>query len=187
MGRHITAEGKQSIVALAAKGAVRLEKLVKIISPQFAHYMKEGISTQQARKIQETVLLTLQALKNGTSSLHRMYYKVINDPDQSMRLVNQDKAIRYEAIIQKQIAQYEQLARQLISEDELALLDVAHYAKDKSISDMLAENVISPALASHFAKNGVLDGRFAKIMTNMFDVKDGKYRPLVEMDGIAGI
>lgn len=137
--------------------------------------------------MQESVLLTLQALKNGTSSSHRKHQAFIHDTDPSMRMVNQHRAKMRQEHIQQQTEKYEQLARQLISEDELALLDVAHYAKDKSIPDMLAENTINPALASRFAKNGVLDGRFAKIMTNMFDVQDGQYRPLVEMDGIAGI
>ena len=187
LGRTLTAEWKQSLIALAAKWAVNPEKLSKVISPQFAQYMKEGISSTQARRMQESILLTLQALKNGTSAAHRKYHQFLHDTDPSMKMINQDRAKKQEEYIQEQTEKYENLARQLVSEDELALLDVAHYAKDKSIGDMLAENVISPALASRFAKNGVLDGRFAKIMTNMFDVKDGKYRPLVEMDGIAGI
>lgn len=187
LGKKLTAEWKQSIVALAAKWAVNPEKLSKIISPQFAQYMKEGISSNQAKRMQESILLTLQALKNGTSAAHRTHHTLIHNPDPSMRMVNQHKAKIQREHIQKQTEKYEQLARQLISEDELALLDIAVYAKNKSINDMLAENFIHPALASRFAKNGVLDGRFAKIMTNVFDVKDGQYRPLVEMDGIAGI
>jgi len=187
LGKTLTAEWKQSLIALAAKWAVNPEKLSKVISPQFAQYMKEGISSTQARRMQESILLTLQALKNGTSAAHRKYHQFLHDADPSMKMINQDRAQKQQKYIQEQTEKYENIARQLVSEDELALLDVAHYAKDKSIGDMLAENIISPALASRFAKNGVLDGRFAKMMTNMFDVKDGRYRPLVEMDGIAGI
>jgi hypothetical protein len=85
-------------------------------------------------------------------------------------------------------AKTKEIYKQLLPRDQIQLLDVARFAKNKDLKTLISEGMIHPKSLELLIKSRQISGDMVNDCANIaIKDKEGRIKPFVPLDGIVGI